>query len=307
MSDKSQSALPPANQAFPVMIITGISGSGKSTALRVFEDMGFLTVDGMPVLLAPQMAGMFIDAQKDAQVGSYKGLALGMDIRHSDFVKDYDQAVRDMRKTGLYPQLLFLDAKDDVLVKRYATTRRPHPLEKEGLGLEQALDVERQRLKKLRKTADLVLDTSTYSIHDLRRAIQAKWSVLEQSCRSLRVHIISFGFKYGTPAEADMVFDLRFLPNPFFIPELKPLSGQNPEVAGYVLNREPGQTFLTKLIDFLDFVLKEYESEGRYRLTIAIGCTGGRHRSVAVAEAVAKALRGEDFCLSLEHRHLELG
>lgn len=299
----SQSTIP-SGSAFPVVIITGLSGSGKSTALHVFEDLGFFTVDGLPVALASQMAEIF----RGAGLGGYKGLALGMDIRHSDFLKDYEEAVDTMRGKGFCPQLLFLEAKPDILMKRYATTRRPHPLEKEGFGLEQALEVERKRLNRLREESNLVLDTSAYSIHDLRRAIQSKWIVLEESSRSsLRVHIISFGFKYGTPAEADMVFDLRFLPNPFFIPELKPLSGKDPEIADYVLGRDPGRTFLAKLIDFLGFVLKEYESEGRYRATIAIGCTGGRHRSVAVAEALAGKLLQEEYTVSLEHRHLELG
>ena len=166
--------------------------------------------------------------------------------------------------------------------------------------------MEVSRLKRLRKMADLVLDTSTYSIHDLRRVLQNKWKAVRRMGHALRVHIITFGFKYGTPSEADVVFDLRFLPNPYFVPELKALSGLDAPVAEYVLQHEPGITFMNKLTDFLQFVLAQYETEGRFRLTVAIGCTGGRHRSVAVAEALSAVLQ-QHYALSLEHRHLELG
>ena len=285
-----------------VVIITGLSGSGKSTALAVFEDMGFFTVDGLPAVFAPQIVSMI-----SKEGFGYNGIALGMDLRQSDFNREYDQALVELHKLGYVPRVLFFEAKPDVLIKRYATTRRPHPLEKEGLGLEQALEMERSRLRHLRKTADLVLDTSSHSIHDLRRVIQDKWKNLRHLARALRIHIISFGFKYGAPSEADMMFDLRFLPNPFFVPELKPLSGLDADVAAYVLEHEPGKEFFNRLKDFLRFILVQYETEGRFRLTIAIGCTGGRHRSVAIAEALAKEFQIEDYSLTLEHRHLALG
>ena len=295
--------VPPIDGNFAVVIVTGLSGSGKSTALAVFEDMGFFTVDGLPAVLATQMVTMIAQAG----LSEYKGIALGMDLRQSEFAREYEQSLVELRTHGFSPRILFFEAKPDILMKRYATTRRPHPLEKEGLGLEQALEVERRRLKNLRKMSDLVLDTSTYSIHDLRRVIQGKWKELRHITRTLRIHVLSFGFKYGTPAEADMVFDLRFLPNPYFIPELRPLSGRDAPVAEYVLGTDPGKEFLARLIDFLSYVLKQYEAEGRFRLTIAIGCTGGRHRSVATAEALAKALRHMEYAPTLEHRHLELG
>lgn len=295
---------PPTEGPLPVVIITGLSGSGKSTALAVFEDMDFFSVDGLPAMFAPQMATMVAERQAEAP---YTGVALGMDIRQSDFGRDYDLALRKLRAAGFAPRMIFFEAKPDVLLKRYATTRRPHPLEKEGLGLEKALEMERSRLRHLRKASDLVIDTSTHSIHDLRRALQEKWKHLHSLTKILRVHIISFGFKYGVPSEADMVFDLRFLPNPFFIPELKPLSGKDPDVADYVLDQDPGKEFFRRLVDFLRYVLLQYEKEGRFRLTIAIGCTGGRHRSVAISEALARDLRAEQYSLTLEHRHLELG
>ena len=302
MSAEKQTT-PVAAGNLAVVIITGLSGSGKTTALKVFEDMGFFTVDGLPVALAVQMVSMVAGAG----LSHYNGIALGMDLRESEFVQDYENSVRALHHQGFVPRILFFEAREDVLIKRYATTRRPHPLEKEGLGLEQAIEMERSRMKRLRKMADMVLDTSTYSIHDLRRVIQEKWKNLRHLSKTLRVHIITFGFKYGMPSEADMVFDLRFLPNPYFVPELKPLSGCDAPVAGYVLGKNPGKEYLARLTDFLDYVLEQYEAEGRFRLTIAIGCTGGRHRSVAVAEALAKTLRAKYNALTMEHRHLELG
>jgi UPF0042 nucleotide-binding protein len=300
-----ETVLPPQPQSgddSSVVVITGLSGSGKSTALAVFEDMGFFTVDGLPAVFAPQIAGM---VRKEGF--GYQGIALGMDLRQSDFNREYDQAMEELHKLGFVPRVLFLEARPDVLFKRYATTRRPHPLEKEGLGLEQALEMERNRLRHLRKTADLVLDTSSHSVHDLRRAIQNKWKNLRSLTRALRIHLLTFGFKYGTPSEADMMFDLRFLPNPYFIPELMELSGLDKPVADYVLEQEPGKEFFTRLSDFLCYILTQFESEGRFRLTVAIGCTGGRHRSVAVAEALAYLLRKNGYTLTLEHRHLSLG
>lgn len=286
-----------------VVVVTGLSGSGKTTALNVFEDMGFFTVDGLPALLAEQ----FVCLVANSGLSRYNGIALGMDLRETDFIREYEASMLALQLRSFAPRILFFEARDDVLMKRYATTRRPHPLEKEGFGLEKAIKVERRRIKRLRKLADLVVDTSTYSIHDLRRVIQDKWNTLRHQTKSLRVHIISFGFKYGTPSEADMVFDLRFLPNPYFDPELRALSGRDQPVVDYVLSKDPGKGFLTRLIDFLSYVLEQYEEEGRFRLTIAIGCTGGRHRSVAIAEALANELREKYTALTLEHRHLELG
>jgi UPF0042 nucleotide-binding protein len=265
--------------------------------------MGYFTVDGLPAAFAPRLVSLIAKEGLER----YSGIALGMDLRQSDFNREYEQVLVDMRKSGFAPHVLFFEARPDVLLKRYATTRRPHPLEKEGFGLEQALEKERSRLRHLRKTADLVFDTSTYSIHDLRRSIQEKWKTLSSLTKALKVHLITFGFKYGTPSEADMVLDLRFLPNPYFVPELKALSGLDKEVADYVLKRPPGEEYLARLSDFLSWTLDQYEAEGRFRLTIAIGCTGGRHRSVAAAEALAAFLRSEQYSLTLEHRHLELG
>ena len=291
------------NSSFPLVIITGLSGSGKSTALSVMEDMGFFAVDGLPAMFAVQM----IEMMAHLDLSPFSGIAFGMDLRQNAFPAEFDQALESLKKKNFSPYILFFEAKPDVLLQRYATTRRPHPLEKEGLGLEQSLSQERQSLNSLRTKADLVLDTSGYSIHDLRRVLQRKWSGLKLLGNNLRVHIISFGFKYGTPSEADMVFDLRFLPNPYFVEELTSMSGQDKPVADFVLSQNPGKEFFAKFTDFLCFVLKQYEEEGRFRLTIAIGCTGGRHRSVAASEALADKLKTLGYSLSLEHRHLSLG
>ncbi|MDL2209519.1 RNase adapter RapZ [Desulfovibrio sp. OttesenSCG-928-O18] len=294
-----------ADQApdFPVIFVTGLSGAGKSTVLNVFEDMHFFTMDGLPanVLVA------VTEALTKESLGEFRGLVIGVNLLHPSAVSLYNEALVELNKRGIFPGVLFVEAKPPVIIQRYATTRRPHPLESEGLGLEQALEEENKRLALIREKAELVLDTSSYSIHDLRRAIQKKWATLQEKSRALKVHLISFGFKYGTPAEADMVYDLRFLPNPYFIPELKPMSGLDAPVADFLLREDPGMSFVAKLTDFLLYLLPLFESEGRYRITIAVGCTGGRHRSVAVTQALAEALKQCDFSITTEHRHLELG
>jgi len=288
---------------FPLVIVTGLSGAGKSTALNVFEDERFFTVDGLPASLAPKLVSLF-ESQPDMR---RQGLAMGVDLLHKDFLGDWNHALEEIESTGIRPQIVFVEARTDILLRRYATTRRPHPLTGEGRGLEQAIEQERQFLAPLRNRATLVIDTSVYSIHDLRRAIQEKCATFESEARKLGVHVISFGFKYGVPAEADFVFDLRFLPNPYFDEVLRPLSGKDQPVADYVLAADPGATFVTRLIDFIEYLLPLFEQEGRYRLTIAIGCTGGRHRSVAVSERLVQALKQDDYSVTLEHRHFALG
>ncbi|MFO7818187.1 MAG: RNase adapter RapZ, partial [Desulfovibrionales bacterium] len=202
---------------------------------------------------------------------------------------------------------VFLEAASQTLVHRYAQTRRPHPLESKEVGLEQALIREREGLAKFRDKADLVLDTSGFSVHDLRRKLQFKWDAVKDEDPGMRLHIISFGFKYGLPLEADMIMDLRFLPNPYFEPEMRPLTGEDEQVRAYVLKGNSGEAFVERFNTFLDFLIPLYVQEGRYRLTLAFGCTGGMHRSVAVARLIAGHLRRQGFALSLEHRHIHLG
>lgn len=291
-----------AVRSFSVIVVTGLSGSGKSTALKVFEDLGFFVVDGLPVGMTPKLVALFRE-----QDSKHRGLVLGLDLRQIDFPEEWRQAFTELKDQGVRIHIVFLEARLPELVRRYATTRRPHPLESQSLGLEQALDAEKVLLDPLRKRADLVLDTTDYSIHDLRRAIQEKWTSLEQEVGVLRVHIISFGFKYGVPIESDLLFDLRFLPNPYFDKDLKPLSGKDKPVADFVLAQDPGRTFRRRFLNFLSYLLPLYLAEGRYRVTLALGCTGGRHRSVAVSELVCKAMRRKGYAVTLEHRHLELG
>ena len=286
-----------------VCIVTGLSGAGKSTAVQVFEDLRYFAVDGLPASLAPEMAAMM----ERPSMSHFMGIALGMDMRQSNFPDEINDALSVMAAKGIRPLLLFLEADAQELMRRYATTRRPHPLEREGMGLEAALAAERNRLRPLREMADLVIDTSRFSIHDLRRSIQKRWSGNKDKLRAIRVNVISFGFKYGVPREADTVFDLRFLPNPYFVEELRPLCGKDKAVADYVFASPSAVEFRKKLLDLLFFMLPLMEAEGRYRMTIAVGCTGGRHRSVAMAEELSQALRQADYPTSLEHRHLELG
>lgn len=291
----------PAN-TFPMVVVTGISGSGKSTALKVFEDLGFFCIDGLPSGMSPKIAELILK-----QDSKYRGLALGMDMRQPEFLEGWDTALEELAAMGITPQVLFLEARLGELMRRYATTRRPHPLESQSLGLEQALEQEKSLLDPIRANAELVLDTSDYSVHDLRRVIQTKWSAIEELGRGMRVHIITFGFKYGVPSEADFVFDLRFLPNPYFDASLRPLSGLDEAIADYVLGSEVGAKFNEKFLEFITYVLPLYADEGRYRITLALGCTGGRHRSVSVAESVLATLKEKGYAVTIEHRHMELG
>lgn len=298
-------------QSIPLVIVTGLSGAGKSTALNVFEDLGFFIVDGLPASLVPKMVSLF----KGENQRSHRGLVLGMDLRRMDFMTEWEGAFNELADMGVIPNILFVEARTDVLVRRYAATRRPHPMalilsgadSGQSLGLETAIEKERVLLAPLRSMSVLVLDTSEYSVHDLRRKIQDKWFVIDSATRSMRVHLITFGFKYGTPTEADLVFDLRFLPNPYFNPQLKHFSGKDKRVSDFVLASEPGATFMVRLKEFIDFLMPLYEEEGRYRITVGLGCTGGRHRSVSVAEALFDSFKKSNYAVSLEHRHLELG
>ena len=286
-----------------VCIVTGLSGSGKSTAMQVFEDLGYFTVDGLPASMAAEM----VKLMEKPSMAHFKGIVLGLDIRETSFLDEIQDALEALRHAGYGPELMFLEADTPEIMRRYVTTRRPHPLEREGIGLERAVHLERTRLAGLRGSSDMVVNTTRFSIHDLRRVIQRRFRSPQGGLRALRVNVFSFGFKYGIPAEADYVFDLRFLPNPYFVSELRARSGQDPEVSDYVFATPKAREFRAKLLELLFFILPLMENEGRYRLTVAFGCTGGRHRSVAVAEAVRKALAQAGYPVALEHRHMALG
>lgn len=287
----------------PVVIVLGLSGAGKSTALNVFEDLGFFCVDGLPVLMISKLVGLY----QGQEILPGRGLALGLDIRQHDFLPQWQMVMEEIRQSRVTLTIIFLEAEVEELMRRYATTRRPHPMESDQVGLSQAVENEKALLEPIRSNADLVLDTTHYSVHDLRRALQEKWTYLEGRGAGLRIHVISFGFKYGPPKEADLLFDLRFLPNPYFEPELRPLTGKDQAIADYVLQSDTGRTFSARFLDFLRFLIPLYAEEGRYRLTIGLGCTGGQHRSVAVAELVFRTVRDMGFPVSLEHRHISKG
>jgi len=288
--------------SLPVVIVVGLSGAGMSTALQVFEDLRFITADGLPPAVLPEMARLL----REQSSGHAAGIALGVRLPHEGVYEELMQALHQP-SAGERPILLFLYADPAVILRRYATTRRPHPLEREGVGLEQAMAEEVRRLNPVREAADIVLDTSSFSIHDLRRTLQNRWRTRSERLRALKVNLISFGFKYGVPREADMVFDLRFLPNPYFDESLRPLSGKDKPVVDAVFSSAAAQEFKERFLNFMRFLLPYYDAEGRYRLTIALGCTGGRHRSVATAEALASELLKEEYAVSLEHRHMDLG
>lgn len=285
------------------VIVIGLSGAGKSTVLQVLEDMDFFTADGLAPSLLPELHAL--RCRPDME--HFRGMALGVDFRRGGSMQDLNEALGVLRAQGARPVLFFLEAKPDIIMRRYATTRRPHPLEREGLGLEQAMAEERRRLGPVRDVAGMVLDTSAFTLHDLRREIQRRWSTPHPLVHAMRVNLISFGFKYGVPSETDLVFDLRFLPNPYFVEELRPLSGKDQPIVDYIFADEPACQFRSHFLDFLQFMLPLYDSEGRYRLSIGLGCTGGRHRSVAMTELTARALRQLGYTVTVEHRHWTLG
>jgi len=284
-----------------IIVVTGLSGSGKTTALRALEDLGYFCIDNLPAVFLRQVVKMAEDSG-----GEIEKVALGVDVRSHDSLDQYPEVFARLEQDGVELTVLFLDGSDEVLLRRFKETRRPHPLAPEAGGLEAGIEEERQRLETLKQRAEIVLDTSRLTVHELTRLVNE--SVAQGEARPrLGVTLLSFGFKYGLPHEADLVFDVRFLPNPFFEPALKPRNGEDPEVASYVLDNESGQGFLERLHGLLDFLLPAYEHEGKRTLIIAYGCTGGHHRSVAVARAVAGYLRERGFLVGLRHRDVGKG
>lgn len=266
-----------------VVVVTGMSGAGRSTALHVLEDLGFFCVDNLPPSLAPKLLDVLDDDPQIERVG------LGMDVRTRAFLEGAGSAFEQLAAVGHDVRVLFLDCADDVLIRRFSETRRPHALGADQ-DLSAAIRAERERLATLRVRAEWVIDTTRMSVHDLRRALVERLG--GGASTSMSVRIVSFGFKYGLPIDADLVFDLRYLPNPHFVPELKPLTGLDPAVSDFVLRADATKDLLAKLVPLLSSTIPHYEKEGKSYLTIAVGCTGGKHRSVAVAEQLAKDLRG---------------
>ena len=267
------------------VLLTGLSGSGKSTAAKVFEDIGYFCVDNLPPVLLPKIIDIVSEARGEAAQ-----IALVADVRGREFLPDFARVIEELRRQGLDVQVLFLDAADEVLLRRFSETRRKHPLAGAG-GAKEAIRRERKLLAPLREMADTVLNTSQYTVHQLRDAILRRFRRPEAG--GLRVSIVSFGYRYGIPLEADMVVDVRFLPNPNFVPALKPRNGMNRKVREYVLSAPTTRRFLRMMTSILHFLLPLYTKEGKAYFTLGIGCTAGRHRSVAVAEALSAALARE--------------
>jgi UPF0042 nucleotide-binding protein len=279
--------------AHQVVVVTGLSGAGRSTALRVLEDAGFFCVDNLPPALAPELVAL---AHRE---GRLNRVGLGIDVRTGAFLDGAEQTLASLEAGGHEVRVIFLDCADDVLVRRFSETRRPHALADEG-DLHGAIAGERERLAGLRDRADVVIDTTDFTVHDLRRHL-IDYLVRDSEHPSMVVRLVSFGFKYGIPVHADLVFDLRFLPNPHFVEELRPKTGQDADVANYVLGAPETQELLKRLRPLLDYALPQYAREGKAYLTVALGCTGGRHRSVAMAEELGRQL-GDQHRVVVSHR-----
>lgn len=287
-----------------VIIVTGLSGSGISTAIKVFEDMNFFTTDGIPASVAPELIKLIYNPEMQ----HFQGIVLGIDLKRKYLTNPTAELLPILtknRKNNIKTTLFYLEADDDSILKRYASTRRPHPLEQEGYSLEAALSEEKTRLAEIRSIADFIINTTDFSIHDLRRKIQKQFSKSIENSPTMWITIMSFGYKYGIPKDADLVFDMRCLPNPFFDPKLKEFTGLQQEVVDYIFKDEPAQIFRKKLLEFLLTALPNYNNEGRYRLCIAIGCTGGYHRSVAMVEYLAKNLMQNGYKIIKEHKELQ--
>jgi UPF0042 nucleotide-binding protein len=288
---------PDNQEIFPVLIITGLSGSGKSTALRALEDIGYFCIDNLPIHLVPKFLELRAQiTQEDVKV------AFGMDVRTRGFVKSFMNFFPRLRKSGYQLHILFLEASDQILIRRFSQTRRQHPLaENDSIG--QAIQKERIELNSLRDHATRIIDTSNMTVHNLRLLIMEEYSQFPLS-RRLQLHIMSFGFKYGLPPEADIIMDVRFLPNPYFIKDLKDLNGLEAPVQEFVLHREETKEFLGRFFPLLDYLIPNYQKEGKTHLTVAIGCSGGHHRSVVIANTLKEHLQSFELPLSIEHRDI---
>jgi len=280
-----------------LVVITGMSGAGKTVAVQSFEDLGYYCVDNLPPALLPK----FLELMKDA-TNNIRKVALVMDLRGREFFDSLFEALDVLGdEDWLEEHILFLDAKDEALVSRYKETRRSHPLAVEGLPLN-GIQQEREILDELRGRAQRIIDTTDLKPKELREKIVKAYTEDKQELFS--VHMVSFGFKYGVPIDADLVFDVRFLPNPHYVPQMKPLTGLNPEVASYVFKWSDTQKFNEKVLDLLQFMLPQYKKEGKSQLVVAIGCTGGQHRSVALSEYFAKKL-SSNYITHISHRDID--
>ena len=286
-----------STQGIQVVILTGVSGSGKSTALRALEDVGFYCVDNLPIIIVEKLLEL-----SGHTAGEVSRIALGVDAREGRFLAEAPRVIGELREKGAQVEVLFLDSSDETLIRRYSETRRRHPLAGEGTVAD-GIAAERRALSDLKALADEIIDTTTLNVHELKRFVTRRFVGAENT--KLGVTVVSFGFRFGIPTHADLVLDVRFLPNPYFIPELKPFPGTDERVSGFVLAQPDARAFLERVVDLLAFLLPRYRGEGKSYLTIAIGCTGGKHRSVALASALAERLSSSGQPVRLWHRDME--
>lgn len=281
------------------VIVTGMSGAGKSTALKMLEDVGYFCVDNLPVPLIPKMADLLRVPGTEINKA-----AIGVDIRSGQSFSELEKVLGQLDVAGMKCEILYLECVDEVLIKRYKETRRSHPLSGNDGPVREGIEKERERTAFLRKRADYLVDTSNMLTRELKAELN-KIFVRNKEYKNLYISVLSFGFKYGIPAEADLVFDVRFLPNPYYIEELRPKSGNDKEVRDYVMNNGNASEFMEKLVDMVEFLIPNYIREGKTRLVIGIGCTGGKHRSVTLANELYEALlKNENYGIRIEHRDI---
>jgi UPF0042 nucleotide-binding protein len=286
------------DERLSVVVITGLSGAGKSYAIKSFEDMGFFCVDNLPTTLIPTFADLIARSGQ-----TIRRVALGVDVREGEYLPHLLDAIRELRARGHAVEVLFLEASEEFLVRRYHETRRRHPLAGEGNVLE-GIRAERKAMSNLREIADRIVDTSRLTVHELKERLVELY-VSPKARVGLMTSLVSFGFKHGVPFDADLVFDVRFLPNPHFVPALRALDGRDPQVREFIMKDAESQALLEHLKEFLKFLLPRYEREGKAYLTVALGCTGGRHRSVTLAEELKRFLDELGYAPSVVHRDLE--
>lgn len=283
-----------------IIIVTGMSGAGKSTALNVLEDEGYYCVDNMPISLMPKFAEL---ADGHNQDKGYNNIALGIDIRSGHSLAELDSVLDYMKEKKYEYTIVFLESSDEVLIKRYKETRRAHPLAKDG-RVDKAIMLEREQLKFLKQIADVIIDTSQLLTREFKEELE-KIVLGRKEFNNLMVTVLSFGFKYGIPSDADIVFDVRFLPNPYYVEELRPLTGNDKKIQDYVMKAPEAEEFLERVDGLIQFLLPNYVKEGKSSLVIAVGCTGGKHRSVTLANAIAKRLSKTPYGCKVEHRDIE--
>lgn len=280
------------------VIVSGMSGAGKSSALKMLEDAGYFCVDNLPLaLLKPLVKMTHSDETEVNQV------AIGVDMRSGDSFEDFGEYMAEMKEAGYTLEVLYLDASDDVLVRRYKETRRRHPLAGSD-RIESGINLERHKTAFIKSQADYVIDTSTMLTRELKAQLD-KIFVAEEQYDNIFITVLSFGFKYGIPADSDLVFDVRFLPNPYYVPELKYKTGNDKEIQEFVMSSPESSEFLDKLFEMLEFLIPQYKVEGKYQLVVSIGCTGGKHRSVTLANALFDALKEHGYSVKKEHRDIE--